>query len=54
MRVGDTHGVEESGVEFCWGAGTAMRACGYQHDGIPFLVRDLALIILAAYIFLHF
>jgi hypothetical protein len=24
------------------GAGTAMRACGYEHDdGIPFLVRDL-------------
>lgn len=33
------------------GAGTAKRACGYQHYGIPFLVRPLHLIIFAAYIF---
>ncbi|KAK7331959.1 hypothetical protein VNO80_28704 [Phaseolus coccineus] len=36
-----------------WGAGTAKRACGYQHDGIPFLVRPLLPIIFAAYIFLN-
>ncbi|GAU23616.1 hypothetical protein TSUD_386050 [Trifolium subterraneum] len=40
--IGFTRLLKASGSNIMVGAGTAMRACGYEHDdGIPFLVRDL-------------